>query len=296
MDPTTPGWDLYRTFLAVVREGSLSAAARRIGATQPTAGRHIEALEVAVGASLFTRSPRGLVPTAAARELVPHAEAMAAAAASLHRAASGEALGESGTVRVTASQLIGHEVLPPILAEFGWRHPRIALELSLSDRQEDMLRGDADIAVRMARPTQKSLVVRRIAGLKLGLFAHRRYAQAFGLPQTPEALASHRLIGFDRDPRGLGAVLGATRLRREQFGFRCDSAPAQLAALRAGVGIGGCHVNLARRDPDLLRVLEVPFTFAIEMWLVMHRDARATRRIRRLFDHLAGGLAAYARG
>src|SRR5207244_132151 len=166
---------------------SAPGAAPRIGATEPTAGRHIEALEVAVGASLFTRSPRGLVPTAAARELVPHAEAMAAAAASLHRAASGEALGESGTVRVTASQLIGHEVLPPILAEFGWRHPRIALELSLSDRQEDMLRGDADIAVRMARPTQKSLVVRRIAGLKLGVFAHRRYAQAVGLPQAPEA-------------------------------------------------------------------------------------------------------------
>ncbi len=241
MDPTAPGWDLYRTFLAVVREGSLSAASRRIGATQPTAGRHIEALEAVIGTSLFTRSPRGLIPTAAAHELVPHAEAMAAAAASLHRAASGEALGESGTVRVTASQLIGHEVLPPILAEFGWRHPRIALELSLSDHQEDMLRGDADIAVRMARPTQKSLVVRRIAGLKLGLFAHRRYAQAFGLPQTPEALASHRLIGFDRDPRGLAVVLGATRLRREQFGFRCDSGPAQLAALRAGVGIGGCH-------------------------------------------------------
>src|SRR5262249_60700817 len=104
------------------------------------------------------------VRTGAGGGLVPQAETRAAAAASLRRAASGEALGESGTVRVTASQLIGHEVLPPILAEFGWRHPGIALELSLSDRQEDMLRGDADIAVRMARPTQKSLVVRRIAG------------------------------------------------------------------------------------------------------------------------------------
>src|SRR5690242_9172366 len=111
-------WDLYRTFLAVVRDGSLSGAGRRLGLTQPTAGRHVEALESSLGASLFTRSPRGLVPTPAARELIPHAEAMAAAAAALSRAASGEARGEAGTVRLTASEIVGHEVLPPILADF----------------------------------------------------------------------------------------------------------------------------------------------------------------------------------
>jgi len=295
MARSEPGWDFYRTFLAVVRERTFSAAALRLRLTQPTVGRQIEALESILGTSLFIRSPRGLTPTPAARELVPHAEAMAAAAAALHRASSGEARGESGTVRLTASEIVGHEVLPPILAEFAWRHPRIELELVLSNRNEDLLRRDVDIAVRMARPTQQSLVARRIGSVALGLFAHRRYAQAAGLPKTPDELAQHRVIGFDRDASGFRPV-GSTTLRREQFGFRCDSGPTQLAAMRAGVGIAGCHVNIARRDPDLLRVLERPFSFSIDMWLAMHRDARTSRRIRVLFDGLASGLTRYVKG
>ena len=289
-----PGWDLYRTFLAVVRDGSFSAAARRLGLAQPTAGRHIEALEALLGASLFTRSPRGPVPTAAARELVPHAEAMAAAAAALQRASSGEAQGERGAVRIAASEIVGHEVLPTILAGFATRYPHVEIELALSNRNEDLLRRDADVAVRMARPSQKALVARRIGLVRLGLFAHRRYAEAFALPKTPEELAGHRWIGFDRDSSGFPPVDGM-QLRREQFGFRCDSGPAQLAAMRAGIGIAGCHVNIARRDPDLIRVLEKPFSFTREMWLLMHRDAKSTRRVRLLFDHLATGLGAYVR-
>ena len=297
MERTETGWDLYRTFLAVVRDGSLSAAGRRLGLTQPTAGRHVEALESSLGVNLFARSPRGLVPTPAARELIPHAEAMAAAAAALSRAASGEARGEAGTVRVTASEIVGHEVLPLILADFCARHPRIVLELVLSNHNEDLLRRDADVAVRMARPTQKALVARRIGTVKLGLFAHRRYANQFGLPKVPEELPGYRWIGFDRDAQAFRPVGGAAvRLRREQFNFRCDSGPAQIAALRAGIGIAGCHVNIARRDPNLIPVLATAFKFTIEMWLAMHEDARATRRIRLLFDHLVRGLTAYVRG
>jgi DNA-binding transcriptional LysR family regulator len=294
---TEASWDLYRTFLAVVRDGSLSAAGRRLGLTQPTAGRHVEALESSLGASLFTRSPRGLVPTPAARELIPHAEAMAAAAAALSRAASGEARGEAGTVRLTASEIVGHEVLPPILADFCARHPLIVLELVLSNHNEDLLRRDADVAVRMARPTQKALVARRIGTVKLGLYAHRRYANQFGVPKTPEELQGHRWIGFDRNAQAFRAVGGAAvQLRREHFKFRCDSGPTQIAALRAGIGIAGCHVNIARRDPNLIPVLETAFKINIEMWLAMHEDARATRRIRLLFDHLLRGLTAYVRG
>jgi len=292
-----PAWELYRTFLAVVREGSFSAAARRIQLTQPTVGRQIEALESILDRSLFTRSPRGLMPTAAARELVPHAAAMAAAAEALGRAASDEARSESGAVRLTAGEIIGHEILPPILAEFAWRYPRIELELALSNHNEDLLRGDADIAVRMARPTQQSLMARRIGAVTFGLFAHRRYAKAFGLPETREELARHRVIGFDRDALGFRAfACPALRLRRQDFGLRSDSGPAQFAALRAGLGIGMCHVNVARRDVNLLHVLESAFSLSLEMWLVMHRDARATRRIRLLFDHLGRGLTNYVKG
>ena len=291
-----PSWDLYRTFLAVVRDGSFSTAARRISVTQPTAGRHIEALETAMGVRLFNRLPSGLVPTEAARRLVPHAEAMAAAATALQRASSGEARGESGIVRLTASDLIGHEVLPEILSPFCARYPAIVLELKLSSLNEDLLRGNADIAVRMVRPTQQALIARRIGEVKLGLFSHRSYIRAFGMPKTPSDIRGHRLIGFDEDQHILrSADGGAAAPSRAQFGFRSDSVPMQAAAIRAGIGIGALHVNAARRDPDLVRVLEKTFTFTREMWLVMHGDAKATHRIRLLYDHLAAGLTAFVK-
>jgi len=289
-----PGWDLYRTFLAVLRHGSLSVAARDIGLTQPTAGRHVAALEAQLRTSLFTRSPRGLLPTEAALALAPHAEAMAAAAAALHRASSAEGSAERGAVRVTTGHLMGVDVLPPILAEFARRYPQIELELALSDRNLDLLHREADIAVRMVRPTQKALVARRIGEVTIGLFAHRRYVEAFGIPKSSQDLARHRLIGFDRNAHPVHSAGGAARqLRREQFGFRTDDAAVQLAALRAGAGIGASLVATARRDRSLVRVLEHGFTFKREMWLAMHEDNKAIRRIRLLFDHLAEGLKGY---
>jgi DNA-binding transcriptional LysR family regulator len=292
-----PSWDELRTFLEVARDGTLSGAARRVGVTQPTVGRHIDALETALGATLFTRSPRGLTPTPAALALRPHAEAMAAAAAALGRAASGEAAGDRGAVRVTASDVIGCEVLPPVIAAFHAAHPGIAIELALTNRNEDLARRDADIAVRMVRPTQSGLVARKIGATRIGLYAHRDYLARFGQPRSLADLAGHCVIGFDRDNSSFrGAGDFARRLRREDFGFRCDNDLAQLAALRAGVGIGGCQENIAHRMPELVAVLPNAIPYALEVWLVMHEDLKATRRVRLLFDHLAAGLARYVRG
>lgn len=292
-----PGWELMRTFLEVARTQSLSGAARRLGLTQPTVGRHIDALEAALGIDLFTRSPRGLLLTAAAHDLLPHAEAMATAGEALLRAASGEAATEEGTVRVTASEIIGCEVLPSILADFRAAHHAIDLELVLSNRAEDLLRHEADIAVRMLRPTQSQLVTKKIGKISLSLYAHRRYVDAHGLPASAEDLDGHCLIGFDRDDHSFRSVGGQSHgLARATFGFRCDSDLGQLAALRAGVGIGGCQDHLAKREPDLLPVLHDAVHFELEIWLAMHEDLRATRRIRLLFDHLAAGLTDYVQG
>jgi DNA-binding transcriptional LysR family regulator len=295
MSRSEPAWDLYRTFLAVMRDGSFSAAARNLDLAQPTAGRHIEMLEAMLGTSLFRRSRRGLVPTRAALAVLPQAEAMAVAAAAARRTCSAEWQEERGAVRLTASTVMSCEVLQVPLARFCHRYPRIEIELLASSRNEDLLRRDVDIAVRMARPTQKALLARRLGTVEVGLFAHRSYLERFGVP-TPANLGSHRLIGFDQDAHGIRSTGGAAaHLRREHFGFRCDSAPVQLAAVRAGAGIGGHHVHLARREPDLVRVLAGTFKFKREMWLVMHRDSKATRRIRLLFEHLAGALADYAK-
>jgi DNA-binding transcriptional LysR family regulator len=292
-----PSWDELRSFRAVLRDGSLSGAARRLGVTQPTLGRHIESLENALGIALFTRSPRGLTPTGAALQLAPHAEAMAASSAALARAAAGEAAPDRGVVRVTASEVIGCEVLPPLFASFRTANPGVAIELVLTNRNEDLSRRDADIAVRMIRPTQTALVAQRIGVSKIGLFAHRAYLDIFGTPADFDGLKSHRLIGYDQDDRSFRAAGAlAFPISREDFGFRCDNDLAQLAALRAGVGIGGCQENIAKCDPDLVRLLADRVTVSLDVWLVMHEDVRTTPRIRRVFDHLARGLTHFVNG
>jgi DNA-binding transcriptional LysR family regulator len=295
MGKNAPDWHLFKAFLAVVREGSLSSAARVLGTTQPTMGRQVAALESALGVKLFIRSLDGLTPTEAGARLIPSAEMMAAAVQAALRSASGDIEEERGTVRVTASEVIGGEVLPPFLADFQSRNPRISVELSLSNRNEDLLRGDADIAVRMARPTQGALVAKRIGRVDIGLYAHRRYLKARSTPRKLEDLRQHALIGFDRD-QAYARVLERMGLTftRDTFAFRSDSDLAQLAALRAGLGIGVCQLGIARRQKNLVRLLHSEFCFPMEVWLVMHRDLRSSRRIRRTFDHLVAELAGYA--
>jgi DNA-binding transcriptional LysR family regulator len=296
-----PGWELYRTFLEVARDGSLSAAARKLGLTQPTAGRHIDQLEATLGLKLFSRSPLGLKPTPAALELVSHAETMAAASQALRRTASGGAQQDRGTVRITASEMVGCEVLPPMLARFRQSHPGIALELVLNNRNEDLLRRDADIAVRMVRPRQKSLLARRVGKSPVGLYAHRAYAERFGLPKAIGDLESHCLIGFDRDDQSLKSLQPKSpgpmplTLTREMFSFRSDNDLAQFAALKCGVGIGGCQHGIARNYPELVPVLAKIVRFELEMWVVMHEDMRSTARVRRLFDHLVAALSGFLR-
>lgn len=287
-------WELWRTFLAVAREGSLSGAARVLGVTQPTAGRHVDALETAVGVRLFTRSRDGLLPTKLAQTLVPHAETMAAAAAKLVRTASGEQGQARGTVRIAASEVVGTFVLPPELALLRRDHPAIEFELALSNRNDNLLRGEADIAVRMVRPMQEAIIARHVGAVRVGLFAHRSYIQLHGVPATPDQLFEHATIGIDRDEALLAGIkVGARTVSRDMFALRCDSDAAQMMALKAGLGIGGCHLVLAAQDPDLIRILPETIEFGYEMWVAMHEDLQDTHRVRLVFDHLVHALSAY---
>ena len=287
-------WDLHRSFLALSREGSLSRAARRLGLTQPTLGRHLEQLEQGLGLPLFVRSPRGLAPTPAALALLAAAESMEAAAEAFARSAVADAAEVSGVVRITASEIIGVEVLPPMLAELSERHPGLAIELSISDTNQDLLRRDADVAVRMARPSQAALVAKLVGVIPVGWFAHRSYLDRRGTPSSALELAEHTVIGFDREtPPDIGEAFGV-ELRRELFRYRCDSQVGQLAALRAGVGVGVCQTPLASRDVDLRRVLP-EVGFELPAWVVMHEDQRGSPRVQAVFDHLADGLQAYVR-
>lgn len=292
---TSSDWDLYRTFLAVAEEGSFTRAAQRLATTQPTVGRQIAALEASLDTKLFTRSTRGLELTDAGRDLKPHVEAMEQAAAAARRDCISETGSNAGVVRLAAGDLVGVEVLPPILADFCGDHPEIEVELVLSNRNEDLLRRGADVAIRMARPTQKALVARRIGTVGIGLFAHRRYVERFGVPTSLNDIGRHRIIGFDQDFHVLMTNPGGPLLRREDFNFRTDNIAAQLAALRAGIGIGALQTPIAQRDPDLAPVLADAMRFEREIWLVMHEDQARIRRIRLLFDALTKGLSDYLR-
>jgi DNA-binding transcriptional LysR family regulator len=290
-----PSWELYRTFLAVFREGSLSRAARALALTQPTTGRHIDELEAALGASLFTRSSIGLRPTAVAVALVPHVEAMASAAGAVRRAASGEAVEERGAVRVTASEMIGVEVLPPALASFRQAHPRIDVELVLSNRTADLLRREADIAVRNVKPTQATFVTRKLGAVRVALHAHPRYLQAHGAPRSIDDLRSHAIVGFDAAPSVRAIPNVSMPITRDLFAFRCDSDLGQYAALKAGFGLGFCQLGIGKRD-GLVPLLRDVVGFDVGVWLVMHKDAKASRRVRLLFEHLGAHLKSYVSG
>jgi DNA-binding transcriptional LysR family regulator len=222
---------------------------------------------------------------------------MAAASAALARTAAAEAGQDRGVVRITASEVIGAEVLPPIFARFRATHPNVEIELALTNRTEDLSRLDADIAVRMVRPRQAALQARRIGVTRIGLYAHRDYLARFGAPASLAELRDHRLIGYDRETlvlRSLGPLV--QELRRDDFVFRCDNDLAQLAALRAGVGIGGAQENIARRTPELAPLFAEEFSISLEIWLAAHEDVLQTPRVRNMFDALAEGLKSFVRG
>jgi DNA-binding transcriptional LysR family regulator len=297
MSVASADWENQRAFLAVLREGSLSAAARTLGVAQPTVRRRLEALERSLGHVLFTRSPSGLSPTNAARELEPHAEAMAAAAAAFTRASSAKAAAVAGTVRITASEIVGCEILPDLLATLRERHPKLRFEVDLSNQLKDLLRQEADIAVRMVRPTQVALHAKRVGTVKLGLFATKSFLERNGPPKAMADLASCGFVGRDRsaaDQRIRAGLAGA--ISAAEFALRTDNHMAQLAAIRAGIGVGFCQVPLAARSPGLVRVLETSFDVGLETWVVMHEDLRRVRRVRVTFDHLVAGLTVYCAG
>ncbi|MFZ6681799.1 LysR family transcriptional regulator [Undibacterium sp. Tian12W] len=293
---TEPNWEWYRTFLMVIDTGSLSAAGRAMGMTQPTVGRHIDSLEKALDLKLFTRTFDGFAPTEAALELRPYAADVAATAAALRRVASSHGTGVRGTVRVTASEVTCVEVLPPVLTALRRQHPELMIELVLSNRVDDLLHREADIAVRMVNPEQDALIAKRAGAIEIGFFAHESYLADFGMPKTMDELSRHTIIGFDQENAFLRKLRSKfPTLEPSSFALRTDSDLAQLAAIRAGYGIGVCHSALAARDKDLVRVLKTQFSVNLDIWVAMHEDLRDSPRCAVTFAALTAGLKDYVK-
>lgn len=290
-----PDWDSYRSFLAVLEEGSLSGAARRLGLTQPTLGRHIEMIEAALQQALFVRSQRGLTPTPAAEALRPYAEALKANAEALVRAASRRPAEVEGVVRVTASEVVAAEVLPYILTGAADRHPKLRFELEGSNRTADLLHRGADIAVRMTDPAQQSLVSTKVGEVEIGLYATPAYVARRGRLERLQDAAGHALIGYARETPYIRALAAGLPLPpAETFTLRTDNDLAALGAVRAGFGIGFCQSGIARRE-GWIRLLAEVFAIRLPTWVVTHEDLKASPACRAAFDLLAEGMRAYCR-
>jgi DNA-binding transcriptional LysR family regulator len=291
-----PDWSLWRSFAAVVETGSLSAAARQLGLTQPTMGRHIEELERVLGTRLFDRTAQGLKSTDAALRLYEPVAGAKRALAEASMVAEGANAALEGTIRLTSSTVMCHYVLPPLLRELRRAFPQIAIELVPSDSVENLLLREADIAVRMFRPTQLELITRKLGVAPIVACAHEGYLAARGAPRSADELTSHDLIGLDRsDVMLIAARQMGFSLKRDDFVVRTDSQTAGWELIKAGLGIGFAQSLLVESTPGMVALLPELRPPALEVWLTTHRELFTSRRIRAIYDRLGELLSLYLR-
>ncbi|MCX7559151.1 LysR family transcriptional regulator [Sulfitobacter sp. F26204] len=278
--------DHIPAFHAVMRHGSLSAAARALRLAQPTVRRHIEALESDIGAALFTRAANGLTPTELAQTLYPMAQAVLEQAAAMHRAATTTADTLGGVVRITTSRIVATHVLPPVLATLRTRTPGLRFEIAATDQAENLAQRAADIAIRFTPPRQQMMVAQSLSPVDIGLFA----APGFPAPQTVEEITTIPFIADDREDLILPGLIAAGVAPPGCLVVRCDDPLAQIAHIVEGLGVGVCQAKLAARL-GLVRVLP-EISYKMPIWLVVHEDQAHVARIRRVFDHLKTHLPA----
>lgn len=284
-------WSLLQSFLAVADSGSLSRAARQLGKTQPTIGRHVQMLERDLGVSLFRRQARGMELTDQGEALLEHARDMRRAAEALNLTAAGKVADVRGTVRITASVFVSHHVMPAILAESRALYPEIDIDLVASDRTENLLFREADIAVRMYRPRQLDMVAHRLGEIELGLWGATSYLDRVGRPTSLAAAMACDFIGYDRDEEIIRGFRDAGYpVTRDFFGVRCDNQTVYWELVRAGCGLGFGSVPAGAADPALERIpleVEIP---KLEVWLTAHEALRHTPRVDAVWQILADGI------
>lgn len=285
-------WNRARAFLVTAEEGSLSAAARALGMTQPTLGRQVTALETELGVALFERGGRGLELTPSGLELLEHVRAMGDAASRFSLTASGQSTSIEGTICITATEVGAAFVLPPILRKLRQMEPGIEIELIASNSTSDLKRREADIAVRAFRPTQPDLVARKVHGADFHLYAASDYLRRIGNPSSPEGFSDADFIGFDRTNMLVDALAerGFT-LTLRNFPVITEDHLVLWELVKHGLGIGFMTEDIGDAEPLVERVLPSLDPFPIEIWLVAHRELKTSRRVRTVFDFLVSELS-----
>ncbi len=281
-------WSILRDFIAVAETGGLSQAARKLRISQPTLSRRIAALEEQLKAQLFQRTPRGLLLTDAGEHVLAGARRVEEEALAIERQAEAAQQTLTGTVRISVTEGLGALWLPKQLAAFHAKYPSVCVEVLVDNRAANLVRREADIAVRLFRPDQPDLIARQVGDLVIGLYGSRDYLARHGTPTNVADLKQHYLVGFDES---MGQHKEVQRLERcfsaEKIVHRSSSFVGQLQATLAGIGLGAHDCVLADAEPSLQRILPENFEYRMEIWLVTHADMRRSARIRAVYDFLA---------
>ena len=284
-------WELIQSFSAVAKAGSLSKAAIELGTSQPTLSRHIIALEEKTGLTLFDRSTQGLKITSAGVKLIESSESMQQASELFSRIATGATLSLEGSIRISANEVIGLYYLPEIIGLFNQKYPEVKVEIDISNKPTSLNKRDADIALRMFRPTQPNLVAKRLADIALRFVASKSYLAMYSEPKSLEDVSNHILIGYDRDRQFIKAIEQLKwPISEKSFAIKTDFLPMQIELARKGAGISVTHQRLLNQFPELQVILQQVELPSLEFWLVCHADVQHNRRIRVMMDFLSDYL------
>ncbi|MBS8227643.1 LysR family transcriptional regulator [Vannielia litorea] len=285
-------WNQARAFLAAADEGSLSAAARRMGQTQPTLGRQVTALEEALGVTLMERGGRRMQLTEAGRELLPHLRAMEQSAGQVALVAAGQAQGVSGRVTISASDMVATRVLPPIVAQLARRAPELQISVLSSNTLSDLTRREADIALRHVRPSEPGLIARLLSEEPAKFWASTAYLERTGRPAALAELGQHDWVGHTDGPTMLRYLAEkGIEVPPERVRTVADNGLGYRELVRLGLGIGILPESDVRPGEGIEPVLP-EFTFmTVPTWIVTHGELHTARRIRLVFDVIAEALS-----
>ena len=284
-------WRALQDVITVAETGSLSAAARRLNVSQPTVGRRIEQLEQQLGAVLFNRTAQGLSLTKVGENILNHAKSMEEDALAIERVATGANQQLQGNVRVSMIEDLGIVWLPQKLREFHQEFPQLVIEVNIDNRNVDLLRREADIAIRLARPELADLICRKVGMLNFGLYASQSYLDEHGVPEHTRDLKEHYHVGFDVEMVSGAQVKKLESLFNQgHIRHRSNSHMEIVEATIAGLGCGALCCFIADQHPDLRRVLNTKIDYAREIWLVTHAEINSSARIRTVFDFLGKTL------
>lgn len=285
-------WNNARAFWVTAETGSLSAAARALGQTQPTLGRQVAALESQLSVVLFERIGRGLTLTPTGRDLLEHLRAMGNAAAQFSMVAAGQSQSLEGTVRISASEVDAAFRLPALIAKLRKLEPRISLDIVATNSESDLQNREADIAIRNYQPKQPNLITRRVGTIQGRLYATPKYLQTLDDALNPSGISEASFIGFDRTD-GLIRALSFFDIHITQANIPIISSSHlnQWAMVREGLGIGVMAEDLAAPETAVMMVLPDRPALPVPVWLVSHSELHTSRRVRLVFDFLADELA-----